>query len=321
MSAPLWMPLYIADYLADTRRLNAAEHGAYLLLIMEYWQIGSLPEDDRQLSRIACMTEKEWKDARPIVEGFFEEGWKHKRIDAELANASETMSKRSAAGKAGAAVRHGRGRGERIANAEQSHANGSAVAMRSDKQTATQPQPPTQSPEAAAAARPPGDYELILNRCLEAADIVDDPAKYPALADISPILSLLGKGYDLERDILPILKARATGGSRGRSWRYYISAIEEGFQANSRIKPKANGNGLGEHKPLNDAASRRGPAGCSSTWEELAALCRKNAKPDGATLWDAMRWGIPEQIPAEHRHLFVGLVIEGQLVEAKTEAA
>ena len=103
-----WMPLYIGDYLADTRRLKAAEHGAYLLLIMEYWQAGGLPDDDRQLARIACMTDREWKIARPIIEKRFQPGWRHKRIDAELAKAAVMSKKRASAGKAGAAARYGK---------------------------------------------------------------------------------------------------------------------------------------------------------------------------------------------------------------------
>lgn len=93
------MPLYVADYLRDTRRLTAAEHGAYLLLIMEYWTTGALPDDDRQLSRITCMTPAEWRRARPNVQPFFTDGWKHKRIDAELARSAEISSKRSASAK------------------------------------------------------------------------------------------------------------------------------------------------------------------------------------------------------------------------------
>jgi uncharacterized protein YdaU (DUF1376 family) len=93
------MPLYVADYLRDTRRLTAAEHGAYLLLIMEYWTSGCLPEDDGQLSRIACMTAAEWRRAKPNVKPFFSDGWKHKRIDAEIAKSIELSNKRSEAAK------------------------------------------------------------------------------------------------------------------------------------------------------------------------------------------------------------------------------
>jgi hypothetical protein len=59
------MSLHIGDYLKDTRHLRALEHGAYFLLIMHYWTKGGLPDDDRQLSAIACMSDKEWKKARP----------------------------------------------------------------------------------------------------------------------------------------------------------------------------------------------------------------------------------------------------------------
>jgi hypothetical protein len=40
------------DYIT---KLPKAEHGAYLLLIMEYWTSGELPADDRQLARIGVM--------------------------------------------------------------------------------------------------------------------------------------------------------------------------------------------------------------------------------------------------------------------------
>jgi len=98
MSRP-WMPLYVADYLGDTRHLTAAQHGAYLLLLMHYWQHGELPDDDQQLARIASMTDDEWRVARPVVRAFFQDGWYNKRLVRELAESAAAYERRSAAGK------------------------------------------------------------------------------------------------------------------------------------------------------------------------------------------------------------------------------
>lgn len=84
MTAP-YMPLFVADYLADTAHLTAAEHGAYLMLVMNYWQRGKpLPADDRKLARIAKMTDAEWHDSRSTLAEFFvidESGWVHRKAD------------------------------------------------------------------------------------------------------------------------------------------------------------------------------------------------------------------------------------------------
>jgi uncharacterized protein YdaU (DUF1376 family) len=119
--SPPWMPLYIADYLRDTTHLRGLESGAYLHLIMAYWVGGKLPDNDRQLATITKLTLPEWRRVRPVVEQFFHDGWKHKRVDAELARAADISSKR----RASAEQRHGK----RDANAP---ANGHANAHRLD---------------------------------------------------------------------------------------------------------------------------------------------------------------------------------------------
>lgn len=87
-----WMPLFIGDYKKDTGRLNTEQHGAYLLLIMEYWSTGPLADDDDELSSITLMPPKVWKTNRPKIARFFQivDGqWRHKRIDEELVKWSE----------------------------------------------------------------------------------------------------------------------------------------------------------------------------------------------------------------------------------------
>lgn len=109
MKSNTWMPFYIGDYLRDTSRLTTCGHGAYILLIIDYWATGKpLPDDDRQLAAITRSTLGEWKKLRLILAQFFivaDGVWRHKRIDAELAKATEIVEKRSSAGKASAAAR------------------------------------------------------------------------------------------------------------------------------------------------------------------------------------------------------------------------
>jgi uncharacterized protein YdaU (DUF1376 family) len=92
-----WMPLYIPDFLADTMHLTAAETGAYLCLIMDYWLHDGLPDDDRKLAQIARVPLTSWRQMRPTIAAFFRDGWRHKRVDAELKKMVGTMERRHAA--------------------------------------------------------------------------------------------------------------------------------------------------------------------------------------------------------------------------------
>ena len=106
MSALPYMPLYVADYLADTAHLSAMENGAYLMLIMNYWQRGChLPGKPEQLARIARVTLDEWNAMEPMLIEFFDvQGgrWHHQRIEFELNKVREKSAKASSAGKASA---------------------------------------------------------------------------------------------------------------------------------------------------------------------------------------------------------------------------
>lgn len=95
------MPLYVADYLADTSHLSTLEHGAYLLLLMHYWRQGKLPSDDRQLAHVARMSLKQWLAIRPTIAGFFDDGWTHSRVAREMDKANQKAEARAAAGAEG----------------------------------------------------------------------------------------------------------------------------------------------------------------------------------------------------------------------------
>ena len=102
MTAPLWMPFYVDNYLADTTHLTPLEHGAYLLLMLQYWKDGKLPHDDARLARIAHLPEAQWAEIKPTMHDLFKGGnWRHKRIDVELKEAAKRIEKRAEAGRIG----------------------------------------------------------------------------------------------------------------------------------------------------------------------------------------------------------------------------
>jgi len=99
------MPMYWADYLADTQHLSTEEHGAYLLLIAAYWRRGQgLPDDARWLANVCKVGRRRWQTLFPSVMEFFyhEDGlWKHKRLEKEILRSSGRLKSARAAGKAG----------------------------------------------------------------------------------------------------------------------------------------------------------------------------------------------------------------------------
>ena len=115
MSSLPYMQLYVSDYLADTAHLTAQQHGAYMLLLMNYWQKGrALDNTNDRLQYVARLTPEEWEANKEILAEFFVlEGdiWWHSRIELDLEKVREKSIKASANGK--------RSVSNRSANAEQ----------------------------------------------------------------------------------------------------------------------------------------------------------------------------------------------------------
>lgn len=97
MKTDIWMPIYIGDYLADTARLTTEQHGAYLLLLMDYWRSGRLPDNDQVLAQICKLSPDAWSNAKAMLIPFFsiEDGfWIHKRVEEELSKSAENKVKK-----------------------------------------------------------------------------------------------------------------------------------------------------------------------------------------------------------------------------------
>lgn len=82
------LPLWTDAYLADTRHLSQAEHGAYLLLLMEAWRRPRccLPDDDVLLARLSgSPSVADWQAIKPVVMAFWNRDaraceWTQKRM-------------------------------------------------------------------------------------------------------------------------------------------------------------------------------------------------------------------------------------------------
>ena len=105
------MPFYPADYLADTRRLTTEQHGAYLLLLLDSWVSGALPDDDAVLSRVAGLDAERWAQVRQVIARYFQiaDGqWVHARIEREREHAQAHAQASSERAKKAAASRWGK---------------------------------------------------------------------------------------------------------------------------------------------------------------------------------------------------------------------
>jgi uncharacterized protein YdaU (DUF1376 family) len=214
MSRP-WMPLYVADYLADTTHLRALESGAYLHLIMSYWQRGSLPTDDRSLASIAKMTDREWRIAKPVLAGFFDANWKHKRIDEELRRATDVSAKRSTAGK-------------QKGSKQEANAGANDTALADTRAYVPQSQSQEQDSSLRSESNPAPlsareRFDEIEQKLRQAAGSETNPS--PGLMVLAPILGLIDQGADLEQEILPAIRAKPRPDAR--SWDYFVPQIQE----------------------------------------------------------------------------------------------
>ena len=110
MAALPYMQFEVAKYLADTTHLTTLEHGAYLLLLFNYWQRGKPPADnDARLASVVHLSNTCWIDVRTALEEFFEikDGyWFHDRIEDDLLKAKTFIEKKKKAGLASAMAKN-----------------------------------------------------------------------------------------------------------------------------------------------------------------------------------------------------------------------
>ena len=110
-----YIQFYVADYLADTMHLTTEQHGAYLLIIFNYWQTGN-PVLKEDLAAVARLSNDRWISVERSLQRFFNDTgthWQHDRIDADLETVRQRQKQASDAGRASAEARKRVNRTER----------------------------------------------------------------------------------------------------------------------------------------------------------------------------------------------------------------
>ena len=111
MSSTPWFKFYPGDYKSDTGRLTTVQHGAYILLLLDYYATGEAPpDDDIVLAKITlCDSQNEWFAIRKAIARHFEitDVWRHERCEKELIARSAEHTKKSEAGKKGNEIKWG----------------------------------------------------------------------------------------------------------------------------------------------------------------------------------------------------------------------
>lgn len=218
MAALPYIQLYVADYLADTAHLSTEEHGAYILLIFNYWQRGqALNNIKERLGSICKLTPEAWERVKPTLAEFFQiEGdvWFHQRIEADLAAVAEKSRKASDAGK--------RRQSERSANAQRTLSHKDTEAD-TDTESFTNPNGlvvRTDGPDASQ------DEREVSERATDEAQPVK-PSRRKA-QEPCPTQTII----DLYHRVLPELKgvrvlSSSNAGHVRQLWRTHLKSLDE----------------------------------------------------------------------------------------------
>ena len=245
----MWMPIYIGDYLADTGHLSTTQHGAYLLLLMHYWRKRELPEDDKQLAAIAKLPLRIWLDSKETIQSFFFDGWKHKRIEAELQRRAEVSNKRAEAGAKGGAK----------ARVEQEPSNCSDFASSLLKQNGSMTQSQSHIDVADDARKPPSSSFELAEKLLVIAGHSTEFWPPGWCGAPNRVATWLAQGWQPEIIVAAVTAAAARKhGAPANSVQFFEKAIAEEHARQAAPLPQVE---IREQQTIRVAHGRNGKTG------------------------------------------------------------
>lgn len=99
------MPWVDADFRRKTVRLSWLQKAAYKSLLQACFDCeGELPDDDKLLARVCDLDVRTFRKHKSVLLSFFystADGWRHKRIDQDIAKIEHIRVQRTLAGQKG----------------------------------------------------------------------------------------------------------------------------------------------------------------------------------------------------------------------------
>jgi len=240
------MPMYWDAYLADTTHLTTEEHGAYLLLLAAMWRRdGSVPDNDKDNARILGLSLAKWRKIKQRLSPFltFEnESISQKNLQKIWEKTQEKIQKNKQNGAKG-------GRPKSNDNNDLAKPNGFNSVNPNESIPYPYPEPePKDDDYHHLDDDEKNRLDLIEAKLRRAAKLENSPA--PMLFDISPILMMMKEGFDIDRQIIPVIKKISDNRDTSKitSWKYFATAIKnESSTPQGKSIPKQN-NGINVDK-------------------------------------------------------------------------
>lgn len=223
MSDHPWYKRYGADFVHGCLGLTLEQKGAYsLCLDLIYDRRGPIPDDPRWLAGVCGVSVRKWKTLRAalIADGKIverESGLSNVRAEKEIENALKTARKHAENGAKGG----NKSRENKPGVNENNDIGQAGLKHRARDQKLEARNTTLMTRE---------EVDRVVGSAMAAGGgAMADPAKCPAVLLPSEIFAWLKAGADLEADVLPAIRARASRASPQsiKSWAYFRDPVME----------------------------------------------------------------------------------------------
>lgn len=300
MSRP-WFPFYVGDYTRDTARLTTEAHGAYLLLMLDYWVNGAPPDDDETLATITKLPLAIWKKRRPALVKFFkikDGAWIHTRIEKEKAKAEEVGASNSDKAREAAERRWAKERDKKLGGQSEQCSGDAPSINRAVLQNAqSQSQPPSNPDSEKGESNSRSVLKLVEEGKVDKPIPIDETYQ-PSERAIEYAFSLGMKKADLDDElrkfITKSISVRVVSFNIDMNFKLWCDRwLEFKRKHNPDWKPEPDPGPVAPQEPYEIVVDGTSEAVCWSTYNRENGLrplffC-KQLRPDGSVIERAAR--------------------------------